>query len=855
MTPTDPLYASQWQFDLLGTLGGTRLIQRIWDDYNGSGVHVGIYDEGVQYTHYELDSHYDSSRNVTTAGVVRDGAPAGNAPHGTSVAGLIAAENNGIDGIGVAWNASITSVNIFNSTGGAYVNSSNITNFLSAVHQSTNFDVTNNSWGSTPSFANWQNLTIANSFDALTTAQYGYAAINGRGGLGTIIARPPATTISTPTAMGSTHRVSPSPWAPCAPTASRPRIRITAPTFWFQPRAATPARRAIVTTDLLGTQGYNLSSNPTGSSNYTDRFGGTSAATPIVTGVVALMLDANPHLGWRDVQDILALSALHTGGAMNAAAPTSAFENNTWFFNHADDWNGGGQHFSEDYGYGAIDAYAAVRMAEVWDQFGVAQTSGNEMVQSTGTIAVNQPINDLSTLSYQFNLAGNVVMEHADLTIKITHTDFTDLRIFLDSPEGTDVQLYDGRSGNSSTSDAGLTWTCGIDAFHGELSSGTWTLRIVDAAANDVGTLNTVALNVYGSAPSVDNVYHYTDEFAAAAAIEPGRVALTDTDGGTDTIDAVAVTANSIINLNGGSVSLIAGQPLTISASTTIENAFTGDGNDIIIGNSAANHLVGGRGDDRINGGRPGNDVLDGGAGTDTAVLSGDHGDFTLTFDTTGADFTVADQRAGTPDGVDTVTRVEVFQFVDGASTYNSAGTITSQIINDVVDDVPWSSQVSSFDTQGHLASADGQRRQRHAMDEYVRHPQYASSSWQTNSFDGAGQIETQTGLNDDGTHWLTLFDADNAYSWSNATITFDADWNQTSVTGTNDDGSHTVPTDQIEAVLDTVNWFRPLSIQTKHPSRLYKRPSFFFGDPIRCQPERAGRSGAQNIPRETQFF
>jgi hypothetical protein len=36
---------------------------------------------------------------------------------------------------------------------------------------------------------------------------------------------------------------------------------------------------------------------------------GTSAATPTITGVVALMLSANPELSWRDVRDILRLSA------------------------------------------------------------------------------------------------------------------------------------------------------------------------------------------------------------------------------------------------------------------------------------------------------------------------------------------------------------------------------------------------------------------------------------------------------------------------------------------------------------------------------------------------------------------
>jgi len=49
-----------------------------------------------------------------------------------------------------------------------------------------------------------------------------------------------------------------------------------------------------VTSDLLGTSaGYNGLEG----GDYTNAFGGTSAATPVTTGVIALMLDAAPGLG------------------------------------------------------------------------------------------------------------------------------------------------------------------------------------------------------------------------------------------------------------------------------------------------------------------------------------------------------------------------------------------------------------------------------------------------------------------------------------------------------------------------------------------------------------------------------
>ena len=96
--------------------------------------------------------------------------------------------------------------------------------------------------------------------------------------------------------------------------------------------------------------------------DYQGTFGGTSAASPTVAGVVALMLQANPNLGWRDVQEILSYSSRHVGSAVGAAR--IGYEDNAWTFNGADNWNGGGLHFSNDYGFGLVNTLAAVRLAE-----------------------------------------------------------------------------------------------------------------------------------------------------------------------------------------------------------------------------------------------------------------------------------------------------------------------------------------------------------------------------------------------------------------------------------------------------------------------------------------------------------
>ena len=98
-------------------------------------------------------------------------------------------------------------------------------------------------------------------------------------------------------------------------------------------------------------------------------------------------------------------------------------------------------------------------------------------------------------------------------------------------------------------------------------------------------------------------------------------------------------------------------------------NVIGGAGNDIIVGSPNNDTINGGAGNDTLTGGG-GNDTIDGGAGSgDTAVYSGARSDYTVTFDNTTSAYTIIDNRAGSPDGTDTVTNVENFQFSNGTFT------------------------------------------------------------------------------------------------------------------------------------------------------------------------------------------
>lgn len=595
--PADPLYPSQWHFGQIGQLGyrtdaNTLGIERVWQDYTGSGVSVGIWDDGVQISHWDLAGNYDASKRASVDGRLNPGLPAtSDDGHGTSVAGLIAAQSNGEGGVGVAFGARFTPVQIF---GGADDINKYWTRYLTTLDSLGNFAVTNHSYGGFPDFSSYGDVV-----------RFAAASSGGRSGLGTINVKSAGN--SNVDGNGD------------ALDASRHTVTVAAldttgnvasySTYGAHILVAAPA--GSVTTDLLGN---NTGYDGVLGGDYTNRFGGTSAAGPVTVGVVALMLNANSVLGWRDVQNILAYSATGTGSLYGGATTN---ENNVWKWNGTDNWNGGGLHYSEDYGYGTVNAFNAVRMAEVWSLlYPVAGTSANEVAVTTGTLTANRSIADRQTLSYTFNVRDNVELEHVSLRLSLKHTDFTDLRISLVSPSGTRMSLYDGSTGSGSTSDSGLTYTFGIDGLRGEMATGTWTLAIQDAIRRNSGTLQSVNFTGFGKAPTTNDVFHYTDEmlFQLTQSGQSRRVLLKDSNGGTDWINAAAMYRNLQLDLRAGAFSSAGGVDfLQIDPSALIENVIGGDGNDTIRGNSLDNTIYGMRG----------NDTLYGDVGTDTAGFMG----------------------------------------------------------------------------------------------------------------------------------------------------------------------------------------------------------------------------------------
>lgn len=116
--PNDPFYKTpndytknQWHFDSIGGIGfdgpvNREGIERVWADYRGQGVKLGVYDAGVNVAAPDLAPNYDPSLRVAQAnGTINVGTTGSSISHGTSSALLAVAGANGTGGIGVAFGA------------------------------------------------------------------------------------------------------------------------------------------------------------------------------------------------------------------------------------------------------------------------------------------------------------------------------------------------------------------------------------------------------------------------------------------------------------------------------------------------------------------------------------------------------------------------------------------------------------------------------------------------------------------------------------------------------------------------------------------------------------------------------
>jgi proprotein convertase subtilisin/kexin type 2 len=247
---------------------------------------------------------------------------------------------------------------------------------------------------------------------------------------------------------------------------------------------------------------------------YQHSFGGTSAATPMVSGVAALMLEANPDLTWRDVRLALADTARILPSML--ADPEAK-----WITTKGHNRRTGKyRQYSHIYGFGLVDAEAAIEYVKKGNAEALIEFVNNEnSFESVGrssdewwsstrcqqTKAWSEDPDTHFTGKMEMT-CGDQFVEFVEVRVEVKHPRFRDLKITLTTPEGTEMLLTDyypycGEQKNGTrcpTSDFNHEFITSVTAPIGEKASGHWTIHISDEGRGDVKPIITsTALTIH----------------------------------------------------------------------------------------------------------------------------------------------------------------------------------------------------------------------------------------------------------------------------------------------------------------------------------------------------------------------
>ncbi len=414
----------------------------VWDTTMGEGVTVAVIDRTWEATHPDLADNIDNTRSKHWGGLTGED-PTKEAPyHGTAVAGIVAARDNGVGGRGVAPRATLVNYNLLDNLSSA--------NEVAAMtlHKGT-IAVYNMSYGA------WDRAGISNSGGDGWRRALEEGLSHGFGGKGSSYVK----------AAGNGEGILGADWATldqennhrgviavCSVNARGVSARYSenGPSLWVCAPSRDYGLPGILTT--------------IGTGDYFAEFSGSSASAPIVSGVVALMRSANSDLTWRDVKIILA----------NTAQKNDAGDNS---------WQSGAKKygsttepysFSNEYGFGTVDASAAVQAAREWVLLPAERSA--EVASST---AVPMP-----TQGEEIELTADVTtdidfVEQVTITVEADISDMRDYRWSLVSPSGTESLLspqFFGCIGIECKWNG--TFRFGSNRHLGEEASGAWKIKV-----------------------------------------------------------------------------------------------------------------------------------------------------------------------------------------------------------------------------------------------------------------------------------------------------------------------------------------------------------------------------------------
>lgn len=478
---TDPLYSYQWHLkntgEVEGTVAGNDInVETAWNTYKGSANQiVCIVDDGLEIAHKDLVTNiiaglswdFVDNKADPTAG-----------DHGTACGGVAAARGyNDIGVRGVAPEAGLCGYRILSSEA--------TSDAVEAEAETRAYDrvsIYSNSWGPNDDGQRLEGpgpLTKAAMTDGVT---------KGRGGKGVIYVWAGGNGLDYgdnsnydgyanwryTVAVGASTSAGEQSWY----SESGANLCINAPSNGGEDTG-------ISTVDRTGPIGYNVEGEAAGNFadlDFTNDFGGTSSACPAVSGSCALIFQANPNLGWRDLKKILMSSAFKND-------PSDA------------DWttNAVGYHINHKYGFGRLDVTAATTMAATWTNLGPEISTEN-----TASPGMAIPLGNKG-VSSTITLPNSVIIESVEVYFTADHNNWGDLSVVLTAPSGT-MSVLAEKHNTSVSSSRYDNWRFGSVRHLGEVSPGNWTLTVRDLGTTGGGTFSNWKLVVYGTKPDAEMV-------------------------------------------------------------------------------------------------------------------------------------------------------------------------------------------------------------------------------------------------------------------------------------------------------------------------------------------------------------
>ncbi|WP_186293428.1 S8 family serine peptidase [Chitinimonas sp. BJB300] len=269
-----------------------------------------------------------------------------------------------------------------------------------------------------------------------------------------------------------------------------------------------PARNfapAIVTADApgcdkgLNKSGKSFNALDSGTStqldptcSYTAMANGTSSAAPMVSGVIALMLQVNPSLSWRDIKYILATTARQVDAEQPGILWNGMLLDRGWVTNAA------GHTYSNWYGFGLVDATKAVNRAR---NFVSLPAFYQGAWQSSTGVPVPITYRQENAATSDITIDDEAKIETVQLQLKTTSKHPGNLRIMLISPGGTRSIILPALTLLLPTPDGFSIDLTASNAYLDERSKGVWKLQVVDMvdpASESTQTITSWKLRILG---------------------------------------------------------------------------------------------------------------------------------------------------------------------------------------------------------------------------------------------------------------------------------------------------------------------------------------------------------------------